>query len=426
MSSNAEACLAGSTMNDAVREAECLERKSLVVWRQPLKTLKYSILELFGMLSGLGSRLLDRRFLGSLLVLLIIYNIPGPHSSYLEVCRHNIGFIVYWMGLGLLSSVGFGTGLHTFLLYLGPHLAGVTLAAYECHTLDFPAPPYPDQKICPKEPYIRKLPNTWEILSKVRAETMFWGVGTALGELPPYFMARAARLSGKSLLQECQSEEPEQTEQQSEKGEQSQRLNLFDKSKLLVERVVLRIGFFGILLCASVPNPLFDLAGVACGHFLVPFWKFFVATLIGKAVFKSNIQQLLVIVAFSEDLIGVLVKALGQVPYIGSKVQAPLHNLLTSTKQRMHHKTHDNRDNATSFTGFALVAHLLQLLAFLIVVYFVISVLNALAQRRCKRLQLEKMERVDAHVELAQKDDPLEATLKALPKIDESIAEING
>ena len=24
----------------------------------------------------------------------------------------------YWVGLGILSSVGFGTGLHTFLLYL--------------------------------------------------------------------------------------------------------------------------------------------------------------------------------------------------------------------------------------------------------------------------------------------------------------------
>lgn len=26
---------------------------------------------------------------------------------------------------------------------------------------------------------------------------MMWGAGTALGELPPYFMARAARLSGR-------------------------------------------------------------------------------------------------------------------------------------------------------------------------------------------------------------------------------------
>lgn len=33
-------------------------------------------------------------------------------------------------------------------------------------------------------------------MSKVQVEAMMWGAGTALGELPPYFMARAARLSG--------------------------------------------------------------------------------------------------------------------------------------------------------------------------------------------------------------------------------------
>ena len=36
----------------------------------------------------------------------------------------------------------------------------------------------------------------WQIMSKVRVEAFCWGVGTALGELPPYFMARAHRLSG--------------------------------------------------------------------------------------------------------------------------------------------------------------------------------------------------------------------------------------
>ena len=54
-----------------------------------------------------------------------------------------------WVGLGVLSSVGLGTGLHTFLLYLGPHIAAVTLAAYECGSTDFPAPPYPDSIVCP-------------------------------------------------------------------------------------------------------------------------------------------------------------------------------------------------------------------------------------------------------------------------------------
>lgn len=54
-------------------------------------------------------------------------------------------FAFYWVGLGVLSSVGLGTGLHTFLLYLGPHIARVTLAAYECNSLNFPEPPYPLQ-----------------------------------------------------------------------------------------------------------------------------------------------------------------------------------------------------------------------------------------------------------------------------------------
>lgn len=30
--------------------------------------------------------------------------------------------------------------------------------------------------------------------------------------------------------------------------------------------------------------------GICCGHFLMPFWTFFGATLIGKAVIKVNMQ----------------------------------------------------------------------------------------------------------------------------------------
>lgn len=40
----------------------------------------------------------------------------------------------------------------------------------------------------------------------------------------------------------------------------------------------------------QIPNPLFDLAGITCGHFLVPFWTFFGATLIGKAIIKMHLQ----------------------------------------------------------------------------------------------------------------------------------------
>ena len=50
-----------------------------------------------------------------------------------------------WLVLGILSSCGFGTGLHTFLLYLGPFVGKVTLAANECNSVNFLTPPYPDE-----------------------------------------------------------------------------------------------------------------------------------------------------------------------------------------------------------------------------------------------------------------------------------------
>ncbi|CAJ0572919.1 unnamed protein product, partial [Mesorhabditis spiculigera] len=73
-----------------------------------------------------------------------------------------------------------------------------------------------------------------------------------------------------------------------------------DRVKLWVEATVTQVGFPGILLFASIPNPRCDLAGITCGHFLVSFWSFFTATLIGKSIIKMHVQMLFVIVAFSE------------------------------------------------------------------------------------------------------------------------------
>ncbi|VDM81245.1 unnamed protein product [Strongylus vulgaris] len=146
----------------------------------------------------------------------------------------------------------------------------------------------------------------WQIVAKVRVESLLWGAGTALGELPPYFMARAARLSGD----EPDDEEYKEFLQlmRAEKGGADE-LSWTDRGKAWVERFISRVGFPGILLFASIPNPLFDLAGeyslsrfseyfhslllglgITCGHFLVPFWSFFGATLIGKAIVKMHMQ----------------------------------------------------------------------------------------------------------------------------------------
>lgn len=41
-------------------------------------------------------------------------------------------FSLYWILLGVASSIGLGTGLHTFVLYLGPHIAKVVVASIDC------------------------------------------------------------------------------------------------------------------------------------------------------------------------------------------------------------------------------------------------------------------------------------------------------
>jgi uncharacterized membrane protein YdjX (TVP38/TMEM64 family) len=73
---------------------------------------------------------------------------------------------------------------------------------------------------------------------------------------------------------------------------------LIESAKVILYDNLQKYGFITILACASIPNPLFDLAGITCGHFRIPFRKFFTATFIGKAIIKVHIQMLFVISVF--------------------------------------------------------------------------------------------------------------------------------
>lgn len=86
-------------------------------------------------------------------------------------------------------------------------------------------------------------------MSKVRPEAFLWGAGTALGELPPYFMARASRLSGFDPEDDDDLKAFEELKKKRESGAQ---LSMLDRAKVSMERVVERVGFLGILACASV------------------------------------------------------------------------------------------------------------------------------------------------------------------------------
>ncbi len=140
-----------------LRKTSVLNKEEMnkhVIWRRPFTTTYYFVLELFEIVFSYFLKMLNYRktFVSLLLVIGLIvmsFNIPGTHLAVLYYLRKKILWCTYWLGLGVASSIGLGTGLHTFLLYLGPFIAQVTLAAYECDSLDFPEPPYPEKVVCP-------------------------------------------------------------------------------------------------------------------------------------------------------------------------------------------------------------------------------------------------------------------------------------
>uniref|UniRef100_A0A3P8RBC6 Vacuole membrane protein 1 n=1 Tax=Astatotilapia calliptera TaxID=8154 RepID=A0A3P8RBC6_ASTCA len=361
---------------DGGRQTDSDEREALVLWKKPLLTLHYFTLELLITLKGWTWRLWQQRqtvfgLLTLLTLLSIAYRIEGAHTQYVCYMEKKTLWCAYWVGLGILSSVGLGTGLHTFLLYLGPHIASVTLAAYECGSVDFPEPPYPEQIVCPQQETLQGKVSLWTILSKVRLEACMWGVGTAIGELPPYFMARAARLSGT----EPDDEDYQEFEEMLDQAEATQ--DFSSRAKVGVQKLIQKVGFFGILACASIPNPLFDLAGITCGHFLVPFWTFFGATLIGKALIKMHIQKLFVIITFSKHIVEQMVSLIGSVPLLGAALQKPFREYLEAQKAKLND------------TGLWL-SWLFEKVVVIMVCFFVCSIVNSMAQSYAKRKRQEK------------------------------------
>lgn len=128
-----------------------------------------------------------------------------------------------------------------------------------------------------------------QILWKVFVPCMLWGAGTAIGEIPPYALSRAARLAGESNA--------EYDEMMNEKS----LLPAFDAMKRWMVDFLERHGFWGVLLMSAWPNAFFDLCGMCCGHFLMPFWTFFGATFIGKALIKAPGQACFFVMLFTDE-----------------------------------------------------------------------------------------------------------------------------
>jgi len=169
-------------------------------------------------------------------------------------------FVLWWGGLGILSSIGLGFGIHTGFLFLFPHILNV----------------------CTGAPPDASFLNIW---IQVVPAAFIWGCGTAIGEIPPYLMSYGVTqpiFTGKLA-----------------------------KFQEMTSNFIQKWGFYGVIVMASYPNATFDMCGMTCGYFKMSIWEFVCGCIIGKACIKAIWQSLFMVMLFTERFRKPLANALG-------------------------------------------------------------------------------------------------------------------
>ncbi|KAL5566070.1 hypothetical protein UlMin_029234 [Ulmus minor] len=378
-----------------LRENQKRELENLTLATQPFKTLKYFFSAIFQCLG----RFIANCGLSVLLVFLagglgiFSLTINGAHEELVQELIHYLRFGLWWLALGVASSIGLGSGLHTFVLYLGPHIAMFTIKSMHCGRVDIKSAPYDTTRLNSGPSWLNRNCSEFgpplfplqhnstvplsSILPQVQLEALLWGIGTALGELPPYFLSRAAHVSGSKMeaMTELDSSPSEDC------GIVAKHLNqikwwLYSQSH--------RVNFFTILVLASVPNPLFDLAGMMCGQFGIPFWKFFLATLIGKAIIKTHIQTAFIISVCNNQLQNALISVLNLFPGLGSVVPN-LGAILINVKDKYLRSSHPAPSETEVKRWDLSLASIWNSFVWLMLMNFVIKIVTQTAQSFLKK-----------------------------------------
>ncbi|KAK8703826.1 hypothetical protein V6N13_047471 [Hibiscus sabdariffa] len=391
-----------------IRERHRLELENLTLTTQPFKTLKLFILAVLQYFTRSVSYLLAKGgwlMLSSTLIAvlgILLVTVEGPHEKvikfHVEEVSHYVRFVLWWIALGVASSIGLGSGLHTFVLYLGPHIALFTIKAMQCGRIDLKSAPYDTIQLKRGPSWLDKPCGEFgpplfssshgsrvpisSILPQVQMEAILWGLGTALGELPPYFISRAASVSG-SRIDALEELNPSSSE---DNGVITTRLRQIEHWLLSHSQ---HMNFFTILVLASIPNPLFDLAGIMCGQFGIPFWKFFLATLIGKAIIKTHIQTVFIISVCNNQLLdwieNELIWVLSLVPGFGSFLPA-LTAKLHSVKEKYLTAPPPVPSNIKEKWDFSFTS-IWNTIVWLMLMNFFVKIVNATAQRYLKKQQ---------------------------------------
>ena len=166
----------------------------------------------------------------------------------------------YWFILGILSSIGFGTGLQTGVIFVYPTIFSTYTDNYD-----------PELSI-----------NTNIINTYLRCITFVgaWSIGTVIGELPPYLIAKTINYNDSKAIDKLYNM----------LGDNSEQIKTSIDNTVMKFKKSPKKSFITITLLSSWPNAMFDICGVASGLVRLNIYQFIIPTFIGKVCIKTPIQ----------------------------------------------------------------------------------------------------------------------------------------
>ena len=122
------------------------QRYKISLLKHPLFTLKYFTLgsidfistNVHYLVSFILYSILLAAFLSFLVALSLNYHIKDePLSFILSETIVNLQTSIWWISLGILSSIGLSSGISSGVLFMFPHIYFICTTANKCKTLEF-------------------------------------------------------------------------------------------------------------------------------------------------------------------------------------------------------------------------------------------------------------------------------------------------
>ena len=280
-------------------------------------------------------------------------------APLINIINFNVYIILYWFVLGILSSIGLGCGMNTGLLFLFPFIAKVTLTSIYCGHTSFDL--YGENAF--KCSVLHDQPSILFIFFKCLPSAISWGIGSAIGEIPPYYFAKKSKLSNnlKDYSKYFNND------------------SYICKMNTIMIEFIKKYGFYTILFFASWPNMMFDACGIACGFCLISLRNFLIPTIIGKGFIKSPMQTLF--------LIYMIIQTVNE-KHLSFMPQAMIDYIKTLTyNEKLNNSTFLNNKTVNNNNIIAsIIFYLWNIIVFSLMGYFIKETMEDIADKQRKKI----------------------------------------